>query len=560
MRAHADLASSRTRIYALAEALQAFLRDKGHFPRGTMPRPVSPERGLDWYPNQRLSWMVELLPYLAEEYRTWPRDLNQSWDEGENLKVAARMVPFYIEVRQKNPAPVYTRYPGKPDTFGATHYVGVAGVGMKAPRHKSDNPKRGVFGYDRTTSKDEIKDGLDNTIVLLQVPDDHKAPWMAGGGSTVRGVSEDVDAVAPFVCFTHKGKPGTRAIMADGKVRFIPANIDPNTFRAMCTVAGGEKINKLDEIAPVIPEEDGLEAPPPPPPGGGEPGGPPERPATGPEADLPKLQGNWQATTIEIEGKAVSLGAGGPRLTIKDKFAWFTASGKTDKDEIRIDSTKSPKTIDLVSLDGPNRGKTQKGIYELSGDSFKVCMPEGEKEPRPTSFVTKVGLKAATFTFKRTTAEPVAFKVEWKDFTSKEWRYTVRFPSARVVETSRVIQVKILKGKKTSNTTLYTAMTRSGGTTCSVSSHFNLVGIEEAFAEVKQRLTPLASAAGGKLKENKVKNVGIAKEWEFEGRGVFMRVRLYYTGSGLHEVTITGPRGEMSAADQDTFFNSFSPK
>jgi len=81
---------------------------------------------------------------------------------------------------------------------------------------------------------------------------------MAGGGSTVRFVSEDADAIDPFVCFTYKGKRGTRAIMGDGKVRFIPADIDPNTFRAMCTIAGGEPISGLDKLAPVIDEEEGF--------------------------------------------------------------------------------------------------------------------------------------------------------------------------------------------------------------------------------------------------------------------------------------------------------------
>ena len=50
--------------------------------------------------------------------------------------------------------------------------------------------------------------------------------------------------------------------MGDGKVRFIPEKIDPDKFRAMCTIAGGEKIDDLDQIAPVVPD-DTPAAPPP---------------------------------------------------------------------------------------------------------------------------------------------------------------------------------------------------------------------------------------------------------------------------------------------------------
>ena len=77
-------------------------------------------------------------------------------------------------------------------------------------------------------------------------------PWLAGGGATVRGVSDGPDAVKPFVCTEYQGKRGTFAIMGDGKVRFIPETIDPKVFRTLCLLAGGEKIDNLDKIAPVV--------------------------------------------------------------------------------------------------------------------------------------------------------------------------------------------------------------------------------------------------------------------------------------------------------------------
>jgi hypothetical protein len=146
--------------------------------------------------------------------------------------------------------------------WAATHFVGMAGVGLDAAEYGASDPAtaklRGIFGYDRETKKEEIKDGPANTILLIQVPLDPKSPWIAGGGSTVRGVSEDRDCVQPFVCNEYQGKRGTFAIMADGKVRFIPASINPDTFRALCTIAGGERIRDLDSIAPEVPAEEAI--------------------------------------------------------------------------------------------------------------------------------------------------------------------------------------------------------------------------------------------------------------------------------------------------------------
>jgi len=87
----------------------------------------------------------------------------------------------------------------------------------------------------------------------MVLPPTYKTCWLAGGGSTIRGVPE-TDSVEPFVCTTWKGRRGTFAIMADGKVRFIPADMRPETFQALCTIAGGEKIDNLDTIAPVADE------------------------------------------------------------------------------------------------------------------------------------------------------------------------------------------------------------------------------------------------------------------------------------------------------------------
>jgi len=68
---------------------------------------------------------------------------------------------------------------------------------------------------------------------------------------------------------------------------------------------------------------------------------------------------------------------------------------------IKIDPTKTPKTIDYVVSGGAVRGDrpasvtgaaggTRQGIYELNGDSLRICLARPGKD-RPTEFLSPPG-------------------------------------------------------------------------------------------------------------------------------------------------------------------------
>jgi hypothetical protein len=252
LKGESELISTRSRIHELAAALSQYVKANGHFPRGTANRQAGPDQFADWAPDQRVSWMAELLPYFGDgEFQGLRIDPAKSWQEGANLSVAGVLIPQFLG--RPNPlAPPLGHYPGVGPEVAMTNYVGVAGVGLDAAEYAPGNPNAGVFGYNRETKPADVNRGLDQTIALLQVPADELTPWLAGGGATVRGVSGGPDAVKPFVCTEYQGKRGTLAIMGDGKVRFIPETIDPKIFRTLCLIAGGEKIDNLDKIAPVV--------------------------------------------------------------------------------------------------------------------------------------------------------------------------------------------------------------------------------------------------------------------------------------------------------------------
>jgi hypothetical protein len=250
--------SGRSRMHELAKGLERYVKKNGAFPRGTAERPSGPVRaGLPWPPEQRVSWMADLLPFLGRgEFADVEKRVQRekSWNDPENLQSAQTLIPYYL-AHDYPQSTWWATYPGMVLPVANTHFVGVAGLGMDAAEYTATDPaaakRLGVFGYDRSTRPADIKDGPEKTIVLLQVPAAYRTPWLAGGGSTVRGVPEK-GSVRPFVCATYEGKPGTFAVMADFKVRFIPATISDQDFQALCTINGGEKVD-VDKVAPVVP-------------------------------------------------------------------------------------------------------------------------------------------------------------------------------------------------------------------------------------------------------------------------------------------------------------------
>jgi len=101
-----------------------------------------------------------------------------------------------------------------------------------------------------------------------------------------------------------------------------------------------------------------------------------------------KLEGKWMLVSAEVAGeklpeavvKSISLTLKGDEYTVKVGEA-------VDKGTVRLDAAAKPKTMDITGTDGPNKGKTLLAIYELDGDTLRVCYDLAGKK-RPTAFET----------------------------------------------------------------------------------------------------------------------------------------------------------------------------
>jgi uncharacterized protein (TIGR03067 family) len=126
--------------------------------------------------------------------------------------------------------------------------------------------------------------------------------------------------------------------------------------------------------------------------------------AEGKKADDAKaIQGTWTVERFEVSG------GGGPpadelkkmRLTFKDDTLELSFGGDMKKTaKFKLMGDKKPKQIDLTPSEGPEAGKTAPGIYELSGDTLKLCFADKEGMARPTEFSAK-GDRVVYFVLKR---------------------------------------------------------------------------------------------------------------------------------------------------------------
>lgn len=118
--------------------------------------------------------------------------------------------------------------------------------------------------------------------------------------------------------------------------------------------------------------------------------------------DLEALAGTWAMTALEVEGEKVSEERiQGTELVIKDGKYIVTARGQSYETAITLDPSKKPKEIDMTFKDGPNKDKVQRAIYELEGDTFKLCRSRDPDFGRPKDFTTSPGTGLFVIVWKR---------------------------------------------------------------------------------------------------------------------------------------------------------------
>src|SRR5206468_610600 len=94
----------------------------------------------------------------------------------------------------------------------------------------------------------------------------------------------------------------------------------------------------------------------------------------------------------------------GDKLTFTaDKITVNHKQGKSDAASYTANAKSSPKEIDLAPLDdaGKETGKTMLGIYEVEGQSLKICMNDRAGGERPAKIDAGRGTNTVVLILKR---------------------------------------------------------------------------------------------------------------------------------------------------------------
>ena len=123
--------------------------------------------------------------------------------------------------------------------------------------------------------------------------------------------------------------------------------------------------------------------------------------ATGSSDDAKAIQGSWHPVRAELAGEPMP-DAALKTISLKldhGKYEVLVA-GEPDRGTYALDSTTRPKGMTITGTEGPNHGRTFPAIYELKGDTLRICYDlSGAK--RPTEFKSVAGTKLYLVTYIR---------------------------------------------------------------------------------------------------------------------------------------------------------------
>src|SRR5262249_4758974 len=119
-----------------------------------------------------------------------------------------------------------------------------------------------------------------------------------------------------------------------------------------------------------------------------------KRPASRPVAktDLERIQGEWKLEYVEINGRPQKLEHFKTiRLVIKgEKLTLGRNDGHDETGSVRVDSTRQPKEIALITIHPAGHLLTNPGLYKLDGGKLTICYAPhlDAGQDRPTEFET----------------------------------------------------------------------------------------------------------------------------------------------------------------------------
>ena len=122
--------------------------------------------------------------------------------------------------------------------------------------------------------------------------------------------------------------------------------------------------------------------------------------------DLEKLHGTWEIVELIADGHTVPADKlKGSQVVFKGDEMTLTqgdAVNDARKFRVKLDPRQKPKAIDMTALNSKYKGSVGAAIYQLEGDTLKLCSPDDPRsKERPTEFKSPKGAQLILLTLKR---------------------------------------------------------------------------------------------------------------------------------------------------------------
>jgi hypothetical protein len=199
------------RLLTIGQAVRDYEEEHHHFPPGG---------SFDRYGSPLHSWETMLLPYSehweysSQKTRVNP-DLSLRWNDPGNAGHFKTVLPTYLNPGVAGPS-------HDSEGYGLSHYAANARV----------------LGPGRAMRKEQITDGLSNTIMAGEIKENFR-PW--GDPLNYRDPAEGVQQ-SPDGFGGPWSDGETQFLMMDGSTRQVGKDIDPAILKALATPNGGEKV------------------------------------------------------------------------------------------------------------------------------------------------------------------------------------------------------------------------------------------------------------------------------------------------------------------------------
>jgi len=235
----ADRTGCENNLKQIGLALVNYESAYGYFPSATPTGEKLPA-------DKRLSWLTALWSFY-EGGPVLVLDPDSPWDEGVNRQLKLRGADkgtgkeFELSLESFRLAVCPARHGvASAERPSLTNYVGITGLDADSPTLPPGHPRAGVFGFDRSTRLQDVKDGASNTMAVAETAW-RNGPWIAGGSASVRAVDRTQRPhIGPGRPFGGLHQGGAFLLYVDGSVRFTSLETDARVLEALATMAGGE--------------------------------------------------------------------------------------------------------------------------------------------------------------------------------------------------------------------------------------------------------------------------------------------------------------------------------